>query len=887
MKLLLLAALPLALVYSASADPIPRLVKDINTTPEMLGGAPQELTRVGDVVYFRGRDEGHGYELWKTDGTEAGTVMVKDIRPGQNQSYPRDLMPVGDRLLFTADGDDLRPANWISDGTEEGTVRLGGPAPSGAHITGGTLFYSASTGNVSHGMGFFAASGGSFPGGVELNKYLNGPSIYGRPFVPTDRGVSFDPGILVFPCGESLWQSDGTVAGTRKLAALPAEYPGTLQPLGIAGETLYLRRYGSNGQLVELWKYRKGSAQLDFVSGTSVGGPSVSSTAAVVLGGLLIFPGRDASGGTEPWVSDGTQAGTVKLADVYPGTVGSDPEDITLAGGVVYFTARNQANDRPLWRTDGTPAGTWEVGHFGTHELGGPRHLTTLGGVLYFGIPELGKGVSLWRCDGTAAGSTRLRIIKSIYSYSPRAFTELGGRLIFNGSGEGEAEELWTTDGTEAGTHVLKDMVAGTNHGFTAWEAKSWLAVGNTLYFMATDGLLGEELWKTDGTAGGTVAARDISPGELSSKPGNMTELGKSVYFTSTSELGLRDTLWRMNRLGGGLKKAYGPLLSDNYASIGSLVPLKKRLLFVANEDSEGRLWTSDGSTRGTREVRKPELSLAWEAPLVTMGRSVYFPARTPDDVMGLWKIDRNSTAIKRVKSFSEGEPTALTVEGKRLFFTQVDGSGETRLWKSNGTPGGTVAVSAPGIWSKNQQPIQNLFNHAGKVYFSADDGIHGRELWASDGTAAGTTMVKDINPGSASSSGGTIGLAAGAGNVIYFLADDGVHGPELWRSDGTEAGTRLVADIEPGSEGIEVWKAIAVGPRLYFHATTKQYGAELWTSDGSDEGTVLVADLIPGAGSSDAYPVAAVRDKLYFGATAPGTGRELWVIDDADETDQ
>ena len=90
----------------------------------------------------------------------------------------------------------------------------------------------------------------------------------------------------------------------------------------------------------------------------------------------------------------------------------------------------------------------------------------------------------------------------------------------------------------------------------------------------------------------------------------------------------------------------------------------------------------------------------------------------------------------------------------------------------------------------------QDLTKVNGTLYFTANDGAHGIELWKSDGTAAGTVMVKDIGHGSTDSPTSLTNV----NGTLYFAADDGVHGAELWKSDGTAAGTVMVEDIDPGN---------------------------------------------------------------------------------------
>ncbi len=149
-----------------------------------------------------------------------------------------------------------------------------------------------------------------------------------------------------------------------------------------------------------------------------------------------------------------------------------------------------------------------------------------------------------------------------------------------------------------------------------------------------------------------------------------------------------------------------------------------------------------------------------------------------------------------------------------------------------------------------------------GTLYFSANDGKHGFELWRSDGTARGTRMVKDINPGRGWSN--LYGIKA-VGRIIYFTADDGVHGAELWRSDGTARGTRMVKDINPGGSG-GPGQFTDVNGTLYFTASDGNYVSELWRSDGTEAGTTMVKSV-------SAVALTDFHGTLYFSAVREGCG--------------
>jgi ELWxxDGT repeat protein len=167
-----------------------------------------------------------------------------------------------------------------------------------------------------------------------------------------------------------------------------------------------------------------------------------------------------------------------------------------------------------------------------------------------------------------------------------------------------------------------------------------------------------------------------------------------------------------------------------------------------------------------------------------------------------------------------------------------------------------------------------------GVLFFLANDGSHGYELWRSDGTPAGTVLVKDINPGAASS---LPAFFADVDGTLFFIATTPAMGFELWKSDGTAAGTVLVKDIYGGIGGSLLSSLTDVNGRLFFAANDGLSGMELWRSDGTDAGTQRVKDLNPGATGSFASSLVSVNGRLFFVATDGTTGYGLWMVPRAD----
>jgi len=183
-----------------------------------------------------------------------------------------------------------------------------------------------------------------------------------------------------------------------------------------------------------------------------------------------------------------------------------------------------------------------------------------------------------------------------------------------------------------------------------------------------------------------------------------------------------------------------------------------------------------------------------------------------------------------------------------------------------------TVLHRFPGYDSSSPSGFTQF---SGSIFvFAADDGRHGRELWKSDGTAAGTAMVKDILPGERNSSPGILAVVSG---TVFFTADDDTHGNELWKSDLTEVGTVLVKDINPGLGDATrfINQVVVLGSKLYFKADDGSTGSELWSSDGTEVGTTRVKDINP-SGNSTPAGFRKFGGELFFSAEGPN-GVELW----------
>jgi ELWxxDGT repeat protein len=433
--------------------------------------------------------------------------------------------------------------------------------------------------------------------------------------------------------------------------------------------------------------------------------------------------------------------------------------------------------------------------------------------VHFFSADNGSSDFQLWKTDGTEAGTAMVKVINASGAADVQVLGSVDGKAIFTANDGINGRELWVTDGTEAGTAMLKDIHAGT----ASISINTFSLVGNTLFFDAEDDINGVELWKTDGTAAGTLLVKDINPGTAGANIDDMVTLGNEVYFEANDSSGNR--LWKSDGTAAGTV-----LVSSSAISPRSMAVSNATLYFNAYSSIHGaELWKSDGTTAGTVMVKDIRTGTTSSNPddLVIMGGNVYFLA-AESNAQGeeLWRSDGTEAGTVLVKNINPQTTASFNNNGSaiaylaaingQLFFTARPSTATNirGLWVSDGTEAGTISLYNAGAIS-NQASVSSIVVAETATYFDGYDAVNGSELWKSDGTVAGTVLVKDVVPGTGGSDFYSLGdaqfyqtpsapvleLLDGSVLMVGYTPDKG---SEVWKTDGTEAGTVIVKDINP-----------------------------------------------------------------------------------------
>ena len=822
------------------------LVRDINPTT---GSEPDLLTNVNGTLFFVADDGVSGRELWKSDGTTAGTTRVADLAAGTAAASPSLLTNVGGTLYFIAtDGSSGSSAVlYKTDGTAAGTVKV--TTAAGGAVTGlvELISYHNTLVGVDYNGNFYTATGTTATRQTFVPSYARWMTVFNdaiyfsistSSFSTTDRG--------------DLYKTDLTAGGTFKVKAIDAVNGTASSFIGsasfrVSGDRLYFLTYDALSGKNDFWTSDGTTAGTTTLRSNTNLDPSEGGRQFTPFGTRsLIFTNSQTTTGTEPWVSDGTFAGTHLLKDLNPGTAGSSYGGaFTLTDGRAGLLAsKGYGTTATLYTTDGTAANT--TAYIDITQVSGAAYLigSANGAALFTTVRTFGDGL-LWRTDGTAAGT---------------------GRLAVFGLGDGSS------------------MIPNQT---------SFFATGDTLFFGADNGYSGVEPFRS--TNGATpVSLGDINVGGGDSGPGEFVQTADGqVYFTAQASASGERALYRTGVNG----TVAVPAVNLPGGSIRDLVAVGNRVYFSRYNVALGRreLWSyASGSGSAATQVTldgkllSPDDLFGYNGSLY-FGAQPYTTGTSDTPVQRLYRIDAISTTPQLVADIPSGSssayaPTPFGGAGDSFYFTATTAAAGEELYKvpAVGTGATLVADITPGSASTSFVSASffpdNVVANGTTLYFTAYDATGTSRLYRTDGTPTGTVPI-----GTDLTAGGAIGVVGGQ---TYFVGrQNGAAG--VFRVDGTNA--VRVSPVATGDAAFEPTALHVAGDRLFavgFGGARARF--ELWSTDAAATTLSRVSIIGPYTPTGYASPLyqyfgygrgalSHTGDALFLPTFDPATGVELY----------
>ena len=743
-----------------------------------------EFFALGAVALFGYSDDLHGQELWRSDGTRAGTYLVKDLVDGPTSGEPRNFVQWRGKTYFTTTpGGNVRdsahfvlPQLWSTDGTPEGTVLI-------TEIDTSVRLE-----------------------GAEVPRTVVGRIV--RLAASEDRlffNVSvWDRDYDLYQI--TLWQSDGTAAGTLKMVYPENNRPVfasyLLQSVGgatyFADEQPYWSAYAYDWEIGKLWRMDSDGQQLTVVT------EALASPKIAAFDGYVYFFTRDENGLSLARTSEGdTAVETVAL--LYPAASLRTSNEITFVRGTqsLFIVINNGywgGNINAIWRVStGKSLPTKIVDLTGYVDM---NSSAVKNDVLYFrNGPD--DNTELWRSDGTLAGTAQYSDLRPIGSSNPDMLRLFAGEIWFTADDGSPGQLFRTTESDSIAKLPLGVLDAASsqprqfttlNNGITLFRGRSW-------YY---------EMYATAGTPETTVRPRINSYcGTCLFEP--LLPPSNGALFLDTYQA----TLWYTN--GGDevqlVKRELWPAVINNYPITKNvLTPLSANAaLFLAVEKNADltysrKLWRTDGTAEGTVLVK----TMAFPAPpsigvslqgieaLVRHKHLVYFMGNDDRNGNELWRSDGTETGTFMVKDLVPGNAGGsiqnITSARNQIYFTYADGYG-TYLAKSRGSEKDTVHIATlPG----NIKSIQNATSVNDSLFFRA-----GSALYRSNGQRGDLRRLGQFAFNSPGESSYYRTLPATAhpaamtayGDHLYFVARKGAKDPlQVWRADTKKNKAEIVS---------------------------------------------------------------------------------------------
>ncbi|WP_223642936.1 ELWxxDGT repeat protein [Corallococcus sp. EGB] len=407
-------------------------------------------------------------------------------------------------------------------------------------------------------------------------------------------------------------------------------------------------------------------------------------------------------------------------------------------------------------------------------------------------------------------------------------FTNVQGTLFFVTSTYSTGSVLWRSDGTAAGTVKVKSFPGPPG----VYQPQHLVAVGNTLFFQVRTDTTGMELWRSDGTPGGTRLVKDITPGAQGSVLTNATELdGRLVFFRWVPLPGglAGPELWRSDGTAAGtlrVRTFNGMTGLGNYT-----MKVDNALLFFFSEDTGTTLWRTDGTLAGTTSVKRLDAGLTYLTEVSRPGEQPVFILEDGPNYE-VWKTNGTAAGTLRLDSFGK-RVSLLGTLGSHVYLASLDSPATRRLRidrlsLSGGGKTGITTLPNPYASDERAYPaVRTAVVSGGDLYFEVDivndDPVPADvSLWATNGTAAGTRQLFD-NPYVEYGYYYPL-FATGSGQVLFGGTSQPIGPTFPYFTRGSTATQGRLADVSSPNSFIRV------GNRIFFTGIAATGDGQLWS---------------------------------------------------------
>jgi|GEM_PF-3378247 len=484
--------------------------------------------------------------------------------------------------------------------------------------------------------------------------------------------------------------------------------------------------------------------------------------------------------------------------------------------------------------------------------------LANCGGDLYLSGYDTSVGYELRKLNAT---DSDLDLVQDLSSGTAGTvidrITWVGSKVFFRAtvSGSGIGQELYVSDGTTAS--LVKDIRSGSSSS----TPDNFSALGNTLFFTANDGTNGNELWSSNGTSAGTALFKDFRPAtnDSSSSAGQFTPLtfgGIDYLYFSGSTPTSGAELWRTDGTLGGTTQVADIYSGASGSNISEITSNGTGFYFKATDGSYG-LFSSNGSSATKIKVINDATSSGAPSNLAWIGSSLYFTAYQTGNGQEPWISDGTLSGTKMIKDLGNefngnSNPSEYTRAVNGIVFQAGTSATGHELYVTDGTSSGTNLLKD--IYTGTNSGISNAaaFTRVGDyVFFAANDGVNGNELWVTDGTAAGTYMALDMNPGSGNGFPVGITYMVNLNGTLYFKAFDGTSTNLYKLVTGSSAMRCAMTSGERGHMSMRSAHGLGSNASLRFAAATTAYTCSLsYRERSSSELSHLLSDVLDVSGS-------------------------------------